>query len=76
MICTMAKHEALAAGFDDALMLDWRGLIAEATGANIFCHRPAIVTPRQTVFWMASPGDGDEAGAGARHGRGGTTDRI
>jgi branched-chain amino acid aminotransferase len=36
MICTLAKHAATAAGFDDALMLDWRGRIAEATGANIF----------------------------------------
>ena len=36
MICTLAKHAAAAAGFDDALMLDWRGRIAEATGANIF----------------------------------------
>ena len=36
MICTLAKHEAEAAGYDDALMLDWRGQLAEATGANIF----------------------------------------
>jgi branched-chain amino acid aminotransferase len=36
VICTLAKHEALSAGFDDALMLDWRGYVAEATGANIF----------------------------------------
>ena len=36
MICTMAKHEAEAEGFEDALMLDYRGRIAEATGANIF----------------------------------------
>jgi branched-chain amino acid aminotransferase len=36
MIGTMAKHEADANGFDDALMFDWRGQIAEATGANIF----------------------------------------
>ena len=36
MICTLSKHEAEAAGFDDALMLDWRGRLAEATGANIF----------------------------------------
>ncbi len=36
MICTLSKHAAEAEGFDDALMLDWRGQIAEATGANIF----------------------------------------
>lgn len=36
MICTLSKHEAEAQGYDDALMLDYRGLIAEATGANIF----------------------------------------
>ena len=35
-ICTMAKHEAEAVGMHDALMLDYRGLVAEATGANIF----------------------------------------
>jgi branched-chain amino acid aminotransferase len=36
MICTLSKHAAEAAGFQDSLMLDWRGQIAEATGANIF----------------------------------------
>ncbi len=36
MIGTLAKHEAEAQGFDDAFMLDWRGQIAEATGANAF----------------------------------------
>ena len=36
MICTMSKHSAEDAGYDDALMLDWRGYVAEATGANIF----------------------------------------
>lgn len=36
MICTMSKHAAEAEGYDDALMLDWRGQVAEATGANIF----------------------------------------
>jgi len=36
MICTLSKHAAEAAGFDDALMLDWRGRVAESTGANIF----------------------------------------
>ena len=36
MIGTLAKNAAEAQGLDDALMLDWRGRIAEATGANIF----------------------------------------
>lgn len=36
MICTLSKHAADAEGYDDALMLDWRGQIAEATGANVF----------------------------------------
>ncbi|MDE2333812.1 MAG: branched-chain amino acid aminotransferase [Rhodospirillales bacterium] len=36
MIGTLSKHAAEAQGFDDALMLDWRGRIAEATGANVF----------------------------------------
>ena len=36
MICTLSKHDAEADGYADALMLDYRGYIAEATGANIF----------------------------------------
>ncbi|MGH6972104.1 MAG: branched-chain amino acid aminotransferase, partial [Caulobacteraceae bacterium] len=36
MICTLSKHAAEAAGYEDALMLDYRGQIAEATGANVF----------------------------------------
>ncbi|MFO1038913.1 MAG: branched-chain amino acid aminotransferase [Geminicoccaceae bacterium] len=36
MICTISKHAAEARGFGDALMLDYRGYIAETTGANIF----------------------------------------
>lgn len=36
MICTMSKHAAEKDGFHDALMLDYRGYIAEATGANMF----------------------------------------
>ncbi|MBN8544013.1 MAG: branched-chain amino acid aminotransferase [Alphaproteobacteria bacterium] len=36
MICTISKHEAERDGFDDALMLDYRGYLCEATGANLF----------------------------------------
>jgi len=36
MICTLSKHAVEARGYDDALMLDYRGRIAESTGANIF----------------------------------------
>ncbi len=36
MICTMSKHKAEGEGFEDSLMLDYRGQVAEATGANIF----------------------------------------
>ena len=36
MICTLSKHDAERTGYDDALFLDWRGHVAEATGANIF----------------------------------------
>ncbi|MDV7338433.1 branched-chain amino acid aminotransferase [Terasakiella sp. A23] len=36
MICTLSKHAAEANGYHDALMLDWRGQVAEATGANVF----------------------------------------
>ena len=66
MICTLSKHEAEKNGYDDSLMLDYRGRIAEATGANIFMvmgdgklHTP---TPdcfldgitRQTVIELAN----------------------
>jgi branched-chain amino acid aminotransferase len=36
MICTLSKQHAESRGFNDALMFDWRGRVAEATGANIF----------------------------------------
>jgi branched-chain amino acid aminotransferase len=36
MICTMSKHAAEARGYADAMMFDYRGYVAEATGANIF----------------------------------------
>ncbi len=36
MICTIEKHRAERAGYADALMLDYRGRVAECTGANVF----------------------------------------
>lgn len=51
MICTMAKHHAENRGFNDALMMDWRGQVAEATGANAFFIRDgAIHTPTPDCF--------------------------
>ena len=51
MICTLSKHAAEKAGYQDALMLDWRGQIAEATGANIFFVRDgALHTPTPDCF--------------------------
>jgi branched-chain amino acid aminotransferase len=64
MICTMSKTAAEKRGFADAMMLDWRGYVAEATGANVFfVQNGALHTPRvdhildgitrQTVIEMA-----------------------
>lgn len=51
MICTLSKHEAERNGFQDALMLDYRGYIAEATGANFFMvERGRIYTPIPDCF--------------------------
>jgi branched-chain amino acid aminotransferase len=51
MICTLSKHEAEAKGYDDALMLDYRGQIAESTGANIFLIQEGkIHTPTPDCF--------------------------
>ncbi len=51
MICTLSKHAAERAGYEDSLLLDWRGLIAEATGANIFFVMDGeIHTPKADVF--------------------------
>ena len=63
MIATMSKHAAEAKGCSDALMFDYRGYVAEATGANVFFVRDGEVhTPdpdcflngitRQTVIGM------------------------
>ncbi|MFV0491203.1 MAG: branched-chain amino acid aminotransferase [Pseudorhodobacter sp.] len=63
MICTMSKHAAEAKGCSDAMMFDYRGYVAEATGANIFFIRDGeVFTPipdailngitRQTVIGM------------------------
>jgi len=51
MICTLEKHRAEAAGYADALMLDWRGRVAEATGANIFFLKDGVLhTPTPDCF--------------------------
>ncbi|SNS40755.1 branched chain amino acid aminotransferase apoenzyme [Sphingomonas laterariae] len=51
MICTMSKHHAAARGYDDALMLDWRGQVAEATGANAFFIKDGVIhTPTPDCF--------------------------
>ncbi len=64
MICTMSKNAAERRGFSDAMMLDWRGYVAEATGANVFFVKDGVIhTPdvthilngitRQTVIDLA-----------------------
>lgn len=51
MICTMSKHKAENAGYDDAMMLDYRGYVAEATGANLFFVKNNTVhTPTPDCF--------------------------
>ena len=64
MICTLSKHVAEKKGFDDSLMLDSNGYVAESTGANIFfVKNNKLYTPiadcflngitRQTVIKLA-----------------------
>lgn len=64
VVGTMAKHESVKAGYTDALMLDYRGYVAESTGANIFMVKDGkLLTPiadcflngitRQTVIQLA-----------------------
>ena len=51
MICTISKHEAERKGYADALMLDWRGQVAEATGANVFFVKDGVIhTPTPDCF--------------------------
>jgi len=51
MICTLSKHAAENAGYNDAMMLDWRGQVAEATGANIFFFQNGeLHTPTPDCF--------------------------
>lgn len=51
MICTMARHEVQAKGYDDALMFDWRGQVAEGTGANAFFVKEGkLYTPTPDCF--------------------------
>ncbi|HUB86172.1 MAG TPA: branched-chain amino acid aminotransferase [Rhizomicrobium sp.] len=51
MICTISKHAAEAKGFHDAIMYDYRGYIAEATGANVFFVQDGkLLTPTPDCF--------------------------
>lgn len=51
MICTISKHRAERKGYADAMMLDWRGLVAECTGANLFFVQDGkIHTPTPDCF--------------------------
>ncbi|PHR55667.1 MAG: hypothetical protein COA43_15025 [Robiginitomaculum sp.] len=51
MICTLSKHAASDKGYDDALMLDYKGRIAECTGAHIFFIRDGeLHTPTNDIL--------------------------
>jgi branched-chain amino acid aminotransferase len=51
MICTISKHRAERKGYADAMMLDWRGFVAECTGANLFFVQDGkIHTPAPDCF--------------------------
>ncbi len=51
MICTIEKHRAERAGYADALMLDYRGRVAECTGANVFLIKDGVIhTPDPDCF--------------------------
>jgi branched-chain amino acid aminotransferase len=51
MIATLSKHHAEARGYNDALMFDYRGQVAEATGANAFFLKDGVLhTPTPDCF--------------------------
>jgi branched-chain amino acid aminotransferase len=51
MICTISKHAAEKDGYADAMMLDYRGYVAEATGANVFFIKDGVIhTPTPDCF--------------------------
>ncbi len=51
MICTISKHAAEQDGYSDAMMLDYRGYVAEATGANVFFVKDGVIhTPTPDCF--------------------------
>ncbi|MEO6581262.1 MAG: branched-chain amino acid aminotransferase [Sphingomicrobium sp.] len=51
MICTLSRQQAESRGYEDALMFDWRGQVAEATGANAFFVRDGeLHTPTPDCF--------------------------
>jgi len=51
MICTIEKHRAEKDGYADALMYDWRGRVAECTGANVFFVKDGVIhTPTPDCF--------------------------
>jgi len=51
MICTISKHAAEKDGYADAMMLDYRGYVAEATGANVFFVKDDVIhTPTPDCF--------------------------
>ena len=51
MICTISKHAAEKDGFTDAMMLDYRGYVAESTGSNVFFIQDGVIhTPTPDCF--------------------------
>lgn len=51
MICTIEKHKSEQLGYADAMMLDYRGYVAEATGANVFFVKDGVIhTPIADCF--------------------------